>query len=219
MDALPNPAFVVIGLTLLGLAPFLAILISSFVKLVVVMHIVRSALGLQQAPPNLAINGLAIILSMYIMAPVAMNTYNTFQSYGIEITDTQNPLYEQALTDSVKPIKRFLIKHSDEAEREFFTNTTHKIWPENFAKDITDDHILVLAPAFLITELTEAFEIGFMLYLPFVIIDLIISNILISMGMIMVSPIIISLPFKILLFVLVDGWSRLTHGLILSYQQ
>jgi type III secretion protein R len=218
MENLPNPIFVIVGLTLLGLAPFIAVLISSFVKLVVVMHMVRSALGLQQAPPNLAINGMAILLSMYIMAPVAMNAYNTFQSYGIEITDTQNPLYEEAITDSIKPIKQFLIKHSDEAERQFFSQTTKKIWPENFAKDIEQDHPLVLAPAFLVTELTEAFMIGFMLYLPFVIIDLIISNILISMGMIMVSPIIISLPFKVLLFVLVDGWSRLTHGLILSYQ-
>lgn len=218
MDSLPNPTLLIVGLTLLGLAPFMAVLISSFVKLVVVMHIVRSALGLQQAPPNLAINGMAIILSIYIMAPVGMNAYETFQGYGIEITDTQNPLYQQAVTDSLEHVKTFLIKHSDDAERQFFSDTTKKIWPPDFAKDMTEDHILVLIPSFLVTELTEAFQIGFMLYLPFVIIDLIISNILISMGMIMVSPILISLPFKILLFVLIDGWSRLTHGLILSYQ-
>lgn len=218
MESLPNPTLLIVGLTLLGLAPFLAVLISSFVKLVVVMHIVRSALGLQQAPPNLAINGLAIILSIYIMAPVGMNAYETFQAYGIDITDIQNPLYQQALTDSLEHVKQFLIKHSDDAERQFFSDTTQKIWPPDFAKGMTQDHILVLIPSFLVTELTEAFQIGFMLYLPFVIIDLIISNILISMGMIMVSPILISLPFKILLFVLIDGWSRLTHGLILSYQ-
>lgn len=218
MENIPNPAVVVIGLTLLGMAPFLAVLVSSFVKIVVVMHIVRSALGLQQAPPTLAINGLAIIMSVYIMAPVFMNAYNTFQTYGVEITDTENPLLQDALTESIAPMQQFLTKHSEESERNFFSNTTKKIWPENFSKDITDQNLIVLTPAFLVSELTEAFEIGFMLYLPFVIIDLIVSNILISMGMIMVSPILISMPFKILLFVLVDGWSRLIHGLILSYQ-
>lgn len=218
MESVPNPAVVVIGLTLLGLAPFLAILVSSFVKMVVVVHIVRSALGLQQAPPNLAINGLAIIMSIYVMAPVIMNTYDVFNSHNIEITDIENPALKDALAEAATPMQNFLIKHSDQAEKEFFVTTTKEIWPEDFSKNITDKNLLVLTPAFLVSELTEAFEIGFMLYLPFVIIDLIVSNILISMGMIMVSPILISMPFKILLFVLVDGWSRLIHGLILSYQ-
>ena len=218
MEAIPNPAVVVIGLTLLGLAPFLAILVSSFVKMVVVVHIVRSALGLQQAPPNLAINGLAIIMSIYVMAPVIMNTYDEFSSHNVEISDIENPALKEALADAVVPMQSFLTKQSDEVERDFFLNTTKKIWPEDFSANITDKNLLILTPAFLVSELTEAFEIGFMLYLPFVIIDLIVSNILISMGMIMVSPILISMPFKILLFVLVDGWSRLIHGLILSYQ-
>ena len=218
MDTIPNPALVVIGLSLLGMAPFLAILTSSFVKIVVVIHIVRSALGLQQAPPNLAINGLAIIMSIYIMAPVIMNAHDTFIAHEVQITDVENPRLKEALADAVVPMQRFLTDHSEQAERDFFTNTTKKIWPESFSKDITENNLLILTPAFLVSELTEAFEIGFMLYLPFVIIDLIVSNILISMGMIMVSPILISMPFKILLFVLVDGWSRLIHGLILSYQ-
>ena len=218
METVPNPALVVMGLTLLGLAPFLAILVSSFVKMVVVVHIVRSALGLQQAPPNLAINGLAIIMSIYVMAPVIMNTHEVFISQNIEITDVENPRLKDALADAIAPMQSFLTKHSDENERNFFLNTTKKIWPEKFSENITDQNLLILTPAFLVSELTEAFEIGFMLYLPFVIIDLIVSNILISMGMIMVSPILISMPFKILLFVLVDGWSRLIHGLILSYQ-
>lgn len=218
MESVPNPALVVMGLTLLGLAPFLAILVSSFVKMVVVVHIVRSALGLQQAPPNLAINGLAIIMSIYVMAPVIMHAHENFISHNIEITDVDNPALKDALGDSISPMQEFLIKHSEESERNFFLNTTKKIWPEKFSENITENNLLILTPAFLVSELTEAFEIGFMLYLPFVIIDLIVSNILISMGMIMVSPILISMPFKILLFVLVDGWSRLIHGLILSYQ-
>lgn len=218
MEAAANPILLILGLTLLSLAPFLAILVSSFLKVVIVIHIVRSALGLQQAPPNLAINGIAIIISMYVMAPVVMNTYDIFTSHNVEITDSENPKLKEAFTDSIAPMQKFLTKHSEESERRFFMNTTKEIWPKEYSENITDQNLLVLTPAYLISELTEAFEIGFMLYLPFVIIDLIVSNILISMGMIMVSPILISMPFKILLFVLVDGWSRLIHGLILSYQ-
>lgn len=217
MDGLPNPVIVVAGLTLLGLAPFLAIMISSFVKLVVVMHLIRSALGLQQEPPNIAISGIAIILSIYIMAPVAMQTYEIFNTYNINIEDIQNPLLPDALKASSDPLREFLHKHSTESEREFFVQTTHKLWPVKYANDIDGKHLLVLTPAFMVSELTNAFQIGFLLFLPFIVIDLIISNILISMGMIMVSPMVISLPFKLLLFVLVDGWSRLIHGLVLSY--
>lgn len=217
MEGLPNPVIMVVGLTLLGLAPFLAIMISSFVKLVVVMHLIRSALGLQQEPPNIAISGIAIILSIYIMAPVAMQTYEIFNSYNIDVQDIQNPLLPDALKASSDPLRDFLYKHSTDSERSFFVQTTHKLWPEKYSKEIDDKHLLVLTPAFMVSELTNAFQIGFLLFLPFIVIDLIISNILISMGMIMVSPMVISLPFKLLLFVLVDGWSRLIHGLVLSY--
>jgi type III secretion protein R len=109
-------------------------------------------------------------------------------------------------------------KHSKESERQFFVDTAHKVWPERYAKEVDDKHLLVLIPAFMVSELTSAFQIGFLIFLPFIVIDLIISNILLSMGMMMVSPTVISLPFKMLLFVLVDGWSRLIHGLLLSYQ-
>lgn len=217
MESFPNPVILLVALALLGLAPFIAIMISSFIKLVVVMHIVRSALGLQQEPPNLAISGIAIILSIYIMAPVAMETYEIFNSHGINIEDIRNPQLPAALKSSAEPLRQFLVKHSSESERQFFSQTTHKIWPEKYSQTITPEHLLVLTPAFMVSELTTAFQIGFLLYLPFVVIDLVISNILMSMGMMMLSPMSISLPFKLLLFVLVDGWSRLIHGLILSY--
>jgi len=218
MDSFPNPILLIGVLTLLGLAPFIAILTTSFVKIVIVIHMVRSALGLQQAPPNLAINGLAILLSMYVMAPVAMEAQERFNSHNVSVEDIKNPALTVAINDALDPFKTFLIKHSSEQERHFFVQTTKKIWPRKYANKVTNNNLLILIPAFLISELTSAFQIGFLLYLPFIIIDLIISNILISMGMIMVSPIVISLPFKVLLFVLVDGWVRLVHGLILSYQ-
>lgn len=218
MDSFPNPVILIGLLAIFGMAPFIAVLVSSFIKIVVVMHMIRSALGLQQAPPSLAINGIAIILSMYIMAPVGMDAFERFKDYNVEITDIQNPLLKEAIADSVIPVKDFLRRHSDKEELEFFVQTTKHIWPEKYSKDVTDDHMLVLTSSFLVSELTSAFQIGFLLYLPFVVIDLIVANILISMGMIMVAPIMISLPFKVLLFILIDGWSRLTHGLILSYK-
>jgi type III secretion protein R len=218
MDSLPNPILLIGLMGIMSLAPFIAVLISSFIKIVVVMHMVRSALGLQQSPPNLAMNGIAIILSMFIMAPVASGVYDRFESHNVVLTDIQNPELKAALSDSIMPIKAFLKRHSSEKERVFFSNATKKLWPEEYAKTATEDHLLVLTSAFLVSELTSAFEIGFLLYLPFVVIDLIVANILISMGMIMVAPIMISLPFKVLLFVLIDGWSKLTHGLVMSYQ-
>ncbi|MCK5901795.1 MAG: type III secretion system export apparatus subunit SctR [Cocleimonas sp.] len=218
MDSVPNPIVLMGVFTLLGLAPFIAILTSSFIKIVIVIHMVRSALGLQQAPPNLAINGLAIILSIYVMAPVVMNAHERFNTHNVSVEDIKNPRLKEAVEDSFVPFKAFLTKHSTDKERRFFIDTTQKIWPKKYADKVKDDHLLILIPSFLVSELTSAFQIGFLLYLPFIIIDMIISNILISMGMIMVSPTVISLPFKVLLFVLVDGWVRLLHGLILSYQ-
>lgn len=218
MDSLPNPILLIGLLGMMSLAPFLAVLVSSFLKIVIVLHIVRSALGLQQSPPNLAINGIAIILSMFIMAPVASGVYERFESHNVTVTDIQNPALKAALADSIVPVKEFLKRHSSEKERAFFSQAAQKLWPEDYAKSATEDHLLVLTTAFLVSELTSAFEIGFLLYLPFVVIDLIVANILISMGMIMVAPIMISLPFKVLLFVLIDGWSKLTHGLVMTYQ-
>ena len=217
MDSFPNPIVLLGLLGIFGLAPFIAVLVSSFVKIVVVMHMLRTALGLQQAPPNLAVNGIAIILSMYIMAPVGMQTFERFQQHDVSITDIQNPNLKAAVVDSMEPIKRFLARNSSKQEKQFFSNATKKLWPPEYSADVTEDHLLVLVSSFLVSELTLAFQIGFLISLPFIVIDLIIANILISMGMIMVAPVMISLPFKILLFVLIDGWSRLTHGLILSY--
>ncbi|MCK5727236.1 MAG: type III secretion system export apparatus subunit SctR [Thiotrichaceae bacterium] len=217
MDSFPNPIALLGVLSVMGMAPFIAVLISSFVKIVVVMHMIRSALGLQQAPPNLAVNGIAIILSMYIMAPIGMNAYERFQAHDVSIADIQNPRVQDALRDGLEPVKAFLKRNSKPEELRFFSETTKKIWPKKYSDGVTEDHLLVLTSSFLVSELTSAFQIGFLLYLPFIVIDLIIANILISMGMIMVAPVMISLPFKILLFILIDGWSRLTHGLILSY--
>lgn len=216
MDSLPNPSILMIAMIALALAPFMAIMVSSFLKIVVVIFLVRNALGIQQIPPNMAVNGLAIILSIYIMAPVGVDIQRTLST--LDPIDLQNPITQQALKEGAEPIRYFLMKHSEESQRKFFARTTQKLWPPDYAETVTDESLLILLPAFTLTELKEAFEIGFLLYLPFLVIDLVISNLLLAMGMMMVSPMTISLPFKLLLFVLVDGWTRLIHGLVLSYQ-
>jgi type III secretion protein R len=218
MDSLPNPFILLAGMSILALAPFLAIMVSSYIKIVVVLYILRNGLGLPQVPPNMAVNGLAIILSLYIMAPVGFAMSDAFSRHDVKLDNFQDPALYEAVTDGVQPLVAFLKKHSDENERRFFAQTTKKLWPKDKADAVTEDHVLVLLPSFTISELKSAFQIGFLLYLPFIVIDLIVSNILLAMGMIMVSPMMISLPFKILLFVMADGWTRLIHGLVLSYQ-
>jgi len=217
MDSL-NPIVLLVAFMGLSIAPLIAIMATAFLKISVVIFIIRNALGIQQIPPNMAINGLAIILSIYIMAPVGMETYKILSSQTTNFEKLQDPEALAELATSLEPMQSFLLKHSDKIQRDFFVRTTKKLWPEEYSKDVTETNLLILLPAFTLTELTEAFEVGFLLYLPFITIDLVISNILLAMGMMMVSPMTISLPFKLLLFVLVDGWTRLIHGLVLTYQ-
>lgn len=216
MDGNFDPVLLVIGLSILALVPFLAIMTTSFVKLAVVFSLLRNALGVQQIPPNMAIHGLAIILSIYVMAPVIYEIGDVIEKENVKfesITEIK-PVFEKGSV----PFKEFLLKHSSERERGFFIQSAKKLWPEKYSADISEDSFLILIPAFTVSELTSAFEIGFLLYLPFIAIDIIISNILLAMGMMMVSPMTISLPFKLLLFVLLDGWAKLIHGLVLTYQ-
>jgi len=166
------------------------------------------------------VNGLAIILSMYIMAPVAEDTFALLDKSGIsKVTFAQMNVQTIRTTyeSSKVPLQQFLLKHSNPRERAFFVEATKKLWKDRSSDRVQPDDMMVLIPAFTVSELTAAFQIGFLIYLPFIAIDLIVSNILLAMGMMMVSPVTISLPFKLLLFVLVNGWARLIHGLVLTY--
>lgn len=212
---LPDPIYLIGVLVALSLAPFVAIMVTSFVKLVVVLSLVRNALGIQQIPPNMVINGLALILTLYIMAPAAQETYEILRAENPDVKDFES--VSAAVQAASQPLRRFLTKHAHPHERLFFQKTAKQLWPEERAAEVTDEDLMVLVPAFTVSELVEAFQIGFLIYLPFIVIDLIVSNVLLSLGMMMVSPMTISLPFKLLLFVLVDGWTRLIHGLILTY--
>ncbi|MEM1303890.1 MAG: type III secretion system export apparatus subunit SctR [Planctomycetota bacterium] len=212
---LPDPIYLVGILVFLSLAPFIAIMVTSYVKLVVVLSLIRNALGIQQIPPNMVINGLAIILSLYIMNPVIQDIFDVVQDQQVDAKDLDS--MKAAATEAKKPLRDFMLKHTTDRERAFFYNSAKQLWPPERSTDLKDDDLMVLVPAFTVSELTSAFKIGFLIYLPFIAIDIIVSNILLALGMMMVSPMTISLPFKLLLFVVADGWTRLIHGLVLTY--
>jgi type III secretion protein R len=352
-----SPALVLVTVVALALAPFVAVMVTSFTKIVVVLSLLRNALGLQQVPPNVVINGLAIVLSIYVMYPVILDTTAAVngqapvtaaaardQAQGAQAAATSTPgaagavapagatapgaapaaqpapatpttspndpppaspaaadaqaaevaaqqgaapvaptaqaaaparspmfanvqgtpgaqpvapvattppapgsMAERttvlvpapatpisqlsltgggpitmdrlaAIVDAGKePLRKFLISHSSDAERAFFLKSAQRLLPPQSRNEISANDFIVVIPAFTVSELTAAFQIGFLIYLPFLIIDLVVSNILLALGMMMMSPTTVSLPFKLLLFVLIDGWAKLVHGLVLTY--
>ncbi|MCG8038675.1 MAG: type III secretion system export apparatus subunit SctR [Candidatus Thiodiazotropha taylori] len=212
-----SPSSALITVVIIALAPFVAVMITSFTKIVVVLSLLRNALGLQQVPPNLIINGLALVLSIYVMYPVSAQIYKDISQVDHPLKDTATIL--EIVNNSKEPMRHFLAKHADLEERQFFLTSIKRMVSNSEAdeEDVRVDDFIVLIPAFTISELTAAFQIGFLIFLPFIVIDLVIANVLMAMGMMMLSPTVISLPFKLLLFVLVDGWAKLSHGLVLSY--
>lgn len=212
-----NPLYLMLGLGALGLAPFVLMMITSYVKIVVVTSLARNALGVQQVPPAMVMNGLAIILTVFVMAPTISDTMDIMEQRQIGASPGPAEVLEHIRAAS-PPLQDFLARNTSPAVLGAFLSTARRVWPERHQDRIDAGNPLILVPAFTITELTRAFEIGFLLYLPFVTIDLVISNILLAMGMMMVSPMTISLPFKLLLFVTLDGWLKISQGLLLSYR-
>lgn len=196
--------------TLLTMAPAMLLMVTSFTRIVVVLSLVRNALGTQQMPPNQVIIGLALFLTFFVMSPVwtQINT-EALQPYMEEQISG-----EQAFALATAPLKNFMLKQTREKDLALFVKMSREKRPEKPA----DVPLNVLVPAFVISELKTAFQIGFMIYLPFMIIDMVISSILLSMGMMMLPPIIMSLPFKLLLFVLVDGWYLIVGSLVQSFR-
>jgi type III secretion protein R len=300
-----DPALVILTVVSLALAPFVAVMVTSFTKIVVVLSLLRNALGLQQVPPNVVINGLAIVLSIYVMYPVILDTQAAIEARkngqpppvpsllakpapraapavttgpppatspaaadgeaaeiaaaaaaaaragarGPSFANVRDgrdeapaspgsagdaaseqagealaPLPEKGVARMLglanagkEPLRAFLLQHSNNAERAFFLRSAQRLLPPAHRDEISADHFLVVVPAFTVSELTAAFQIGFLIFLPFLVIDMVVANILLALGMMMLSPTTISLPFKLLLFVLIDGWAKLVHGLVLTY--
>ncbi|MBN2055713.1 type III secretion system export apparatus subunit SctR [bacterium] len=222
-----RPVLLLISLAGLALVPFLLIMVTSFLKLSVVFSIVRSALGTHQIPPNQVLIGLALILSIHIMMPVATDIYGAVDGIlrartvagaaagglGDMDLETLTELFEKGR----RPLEHFLFKNSHLRERNMFLDLGRKMRSKEERTGLVDKDFSVLVPAFVISELKEAFQIGFLVFLPFLVIDMVVANILMAMGMFMLSPTQVSLPFKLLLFVLVDGWHVLSKGLIMGY--
>jgi type III secretion protein R len=213
VDALPLIAIAL----MIGLLPFVAMMVTSYTKIVVVLGLLRNALGIQQVPPNMVLNGIAIIMSAYIMAPLMMDSFSAMQ---LRSATEGSPIAQMgsAFEAGREPLRSFLGKHAHAREKTFFLKSASAIWPPERARELKPDDLLVLAPAFTLSELTEAFKIGFLLYLAFIIVDLVIANILMALGLSQVTPTQVSIPFKLLLFVAMDGWSVLIHGLVLTYR-
>lgn len=204
----------------ISIIPFVAMVVTSYMKIVVVLGLLRNALGVQQVPPNMVLNGIAIIVSVYIMAPIAFTAAGAMQdSSGANTSgSTVTQTVTQGIAAAREPFRNFLKAHAQPRERQFFLRSASAIWPKEQAKALKDTDIIVLAPAFTLTELTDAFKIGFLLYIAFIVVDLIIANVLMAMGLSQVQPTSVAIPFKLLLFVAMDGWSTLIHGLILGYR-
>jgi flagellar biosynthesis protein FliP len=208
-DKPSTPILVLLGLTLLSLVPAILLTCTSFTKILVVLSLTRNALGLQQIPPNQVLAGLALFLSMFIMSPVlSQMNHDGVQPY-LAGTKTQT----QAFEDGVEPLRGFMLKQTGDKEIALLTDVAHRPKPEK-----PDDVALTtLIPAFILSELRQAFIIGFMVFIPFLVIDIVVSAGLMSLGMMMMPPVMVSLPFKILLFVLVDGWGLIIKALVQSY--
>ncbi|WJF89350.1 type III secretion system export apparatus subunit SctR [Paraburkholderia bonniea] len=215
MNGTPELASLLVAALALAVLPFAAMVITSYTKIVVVLGLLRSALGLQQVPPTSVLNGIAILVSCFIMAPVGMEAahrahLSSAQSAGMQVM----PLLDAAR----EPFRAFLQKHAAAREKAYFMRVAQEIWPPERAAALKPDDLIVLAPAFTLSELTAAFKIGFLLYLSFVVVDLVIANVLMALGLSQVSPTNVAIPFKLLLFVSLDGWSTLVHGLITTYR-
>jgi flagellar biosynthetic protein FliP len=209
----PGKAAVVLQLlfllTVLSLAPAILIMLTSFTRIVVVLSLLRHALGTQQMPANQIIIGLALFLTFFIMTPV----WNTVNSQALQPYIQEEISAERAFDLAAQPIKEFMLKQTREKDIALFVKISRGERP----RDPDEIKLPVLIPAFVISELKTAFQIGFMIYLPFLILDMVIASVLLSMGMMMLPPIMISLPFKLLLFVLVDGWNLIVGSLVQSF--
>jgi type III secretion protein R len=202
-------------LGLLSLLPLVAIATTSYLKLSVVLVLVRNALGVQQAPTTLALNAIALVATLFVMSPTLSACMERVRTVSVAPSSGASQI--EAALEVVEPLKQFVLLHGSERERERFLELARKSWPDAASASARVDDWSIAVPAFVVSELQAAFEIGLLLFVPFVALDILVSNVLLAMGMQMVPPMIVALPLKLLLFVLADGWGRLLQALVLSY--
>lgn len=214
-----------VALTMLSLMPFIIMILTSFMKIVVVLSLLRSALGVQQSPPNQIINGVAFMLSLFIMYPTGIKMYDAAQGY---IAKTKAPdslispdssSYIMSVADEAKePLREFLKRNSSVKHQALFYRIAYRILPEGYRPNLKPDDFMIVVPSFITSQLKDAFEIGVLIYIPFFVIDLVTSNVLLAMGMMMLSPVTISMPLKLFLLVMLDGWTLLIEGLVNTFR-
>lgn len=197
-------------LTILALAPSILIMMTGFTRIVIVLSIARNALGVQQTPPNQVLIGLALFLTFFIMAPIMGEVYEDAYQPFVEGRISQ----EEALDKGMAPLREFMFKQTYKKDMNLFVDLAKMERPETL-EDIPS-HVLI--PAFIVSELKKAFQMGFLIYIPFIVVDMVVASTLMSMGMMMLPPIMISLPFKILLFIMVDGWGMIVKTLVTSFK-
>ncbi len=226
LSELPNPSFVseAAAITALSLLPFAIMLLTSYIKIVIVLSLLRNALGVQQSPPNQVLNGIALLMTIYVMFPTGLAMYKAGETYintqaPQELFSPQSAEFIVGLMDKSKePLRDFLQRNTTGKHLTSFYNLAYKSFPEEFRTSLKPTDFIVLIPSFITTQIKAAFEIGVLIYLPFFVIDLVVSNILLAMGMMMLSPLTIALPLKLLLIVMVDGWTLIIQGLVLSFR-
>ncbi len=210
-----DPLVLALFVGALSLMPMLLIICTAFLKIVIVLMITRNAIGVQQVPPSMAINGIALAATLFIMAPVGYEIAQIVKVTPLDMSNVQR-LQETGLV-AIQPLRAFMTRNIDPDVLTHLLENTARMWPPEMAQSTQRDDLILLVPAFVLSQLQAGFEIGFLIYIPFIVIDLIVSNLLLALGMQMVSPMTISLPLKLLLFVMVSGWSRLLDSLFLSY--
>ena len=197
------------AITVLSLAPSILIMVTSFTRIIVVFSFLRSAMGLQQTPPNMVLVSLALFLTFFIMEPVFMKAYNN----GLEPLIEEKITEEEAIKPTIAPFREFMLNNTREKDLTLFLDMAR----EENVEEADDVPFKALIPAFMISELRRAFEIGFLLFIPFLIIDMMVASTLMSMGMMMLPPVLISLPFKLIFFVLIDGWYLISGSIVKSF--
>jgi type III secretion protein R len=222
-DLTSRPLVLIFAMAALSLIPFVLLLVTSFVRIAVVLSILKSALGTPQIPPTQVVTGLALLLTLYVMAPTGERMYKAIEPVlgrgaGADVLSGATVGALEAASQRAKePLREFLLKHSAGRDRATFHSLALRMRAPAERAGITDRDLLVIVPAFLTSELRRAFEIGFLLFVPFLVVDMVIANLLLALGMHMLSPTTVSLPFKLLLFVLADGWQLILRGLVESY--
>ena len=212
---------VLAGLTLL---PFAIMLLTSFMKIIVVLSLLRQALGVPQTPPNQVLNGIALLVTIYVMFPTGLAMYTASQDViktagPFGVLSGESAVFIVNVIDKAKePLKEFLQRNCSGKHTKSFYLLAYKIFPDPYKTELKQNDLIILIPSFITSQLKSAFEIGVLIYLPFFVIDLVVSNILLAMGMMMLSPLTIALPIKLLLLVMIDGWTILVQGLAMSFK-